>query len=385
MDTQPPVYVFDAAKPYASLNQSSLSSSVARNFWRSARWCIDGSAILSTTEDRALRVHQLSETTPGQLTTASFPQPDSIVSSLWFPTATLASPETFCFAAAIRDSPLKLIDGITGVHRASYPIMDHRERFVAPHSLAFNTSTTKIYCGFQSAIEIFDVANPGHGTSARLKTSASKASKDGQRGIISALSFNPDGSGLFAAGSYDGSVALYQEDGREAVGWLDGVEGGGVTQLGWHPLNSAVAFVSSRRSRALQVFDLRYPTKPLIRLDRDGQTNQRIWFDVDPWGRWVASGDQNGYVRVWDIVDPVCPVVWEQKLYNSAVGSVQFHPFYPLLLSCSGSRQYLGRVFDSDSDISSSDSESGTDDAPTVAKGAEMDPSLSIHSFIPSP
>ncbi|WVQ74053.1 hypothetical protein IAR50_003636 [Cryptococcus sp. DSM 104548] len=384
MESHPPIYNFDAAKPYASLKSSSLGSSVARNFWRSARWCIDGSAILTTTEDRVLRVHKLSETSPGELTTTAFPQPDSIVSSIWFSTATLSSPETFCFAAAIRDSPVKLVDGLTGVTRASYPIVDHRERFVAPHSLTFNASATKMYCGFESAIEIFDVANPGYNTSTRFKTSVTRSSKDGQRGIISALSFNPDGSGLFAAGSYDGTVALYQEDGREAVGWLDGVEGGGVTQLGWHPLNPAMAFAASRRSGALQVFDLRYPSEPLANLNRDGKTNQRIWFDVDPWGRWIASGDQNGCVRVWDINDPVLPVVWEQKLHDSAVGSVQFHPFYPLLLSCSGSRRYLDHTSGSDGDSSSSSSVSDSDDESTMAKAGEIDPSLYIHSFLPS-
>ena len=62
--------------------------------------------------------------------------------------------------------------------------MDHRERQVAPHSLAFNVTANKyalpscilpdkciidlccfrLYCGFDSSIEIFDVHRPGEGT-----------------------------------------------------------------------------------------------------------------------------------------------------------------------------------------------------------------------------
>jgi hypothetical protein len=50
-------------------------------------------------------------------------------------------------------------------------------------------------------------------------------------GIISALAFSTDYSGLYAAGSFGGSVSLYQEDHDGSVGHLDGVEPGGITQV----------------------------------------------------------------------------------------------------------------------------------------------------------
>jgi len=75
----------------------------------------------------------------------------------------------------------------------------NRERQVAPHSLAFNPTAdkyvfsttfpldseriyryTRLYCGFDSAIEIFDVNRPGEGT--RLLTSPNKKSRDGMKG-----------------------------------------------------------------------------------------------------------------------------------------------------------------------------------------------------------
>ena len=82
--------------------------------------------------------------------------------------------------------------------------MDHRERQVAPHSLAFNVTADKyalpsfilpdkciidlccfrLYCGFDSSIEIFDVHRPGEGT--RLLTSPSKKSRDGMKGAFPA-------------------------------------------------------------------------------------------------------------------------------------------------------------------------------------------------------
>ena len=62
-------------------------------------------------------------------------------------------------------------------------------------------------------------------------------------------------------------------------------------------------FVASRRSSVIQVYDTRDPSAPFAELPRDGQTNQRLTFDVDPWGRYLAAGDRNGKVKVWDCRD----------------------------------------------------------------------------------
>jgi telomerase Cajal body protein 1 len=157
--------------------------------------------------------------------------------------------------------------------RASYPIIDHRERFIAPHAMAFNSDATKsvplvsvtisvspmlthlyacrLYCGFQDAIEVFDVNAPGEGL--RWRLTPSKKTKSGQKGasrsrfriietrtltaktfpgIISALAFNPDQSGVFAAGSYARSISLYSEStGEKQLLSLKGLEGSGVTQV----------------------------------------------------------------------------------------------------------------------------------------------------------
>lgn len=97
---------------------------------------------------------------------------------------------------------------------------------------------------------------------------------------------------MYAAGTFAGSVCLYDEDSIGVLAHLEGVEGGGVTQLAFHPLCPDILFVASRRSTAIQVFDLTDATAPVARLERPASTNQRLSFDVDPWGRWIASGDE---------------------------------------------------------------------------------------------
>jgi len=85
----------------------------------------------------------------------TFRQPSPVVDYVWYPTATPMDPASFCFMASVRECPVKLLDASDGrvniFHptlstviddykqlRASYRIVDHRERQIAPNSMAFN-------------------------------------------------------------------------------------------------------------------------------------------------------------------------------------------------------------------------------------------------------
>lgn len=41
---------------------------------------------------------------------------------------------------------------------------------------------SRLYCGFEDAIEVFDISRPGEGT--RISTTPSKKSKDGLKGMV---------------------------------------------------------------------------------------------------------------------------------------------------------------------------------------------------------
>ena len=153
----------------------------------------------------------------------SFCQPAPILDFIWYPMATPLDPASFCIVASVRECPVKLLDASDGrvrfltiycpwfdrynivQLRASYRIVDHRERQIAPHSLVFNLTAQKLvlreylyvsfliifyprlYCGFEDAIELFDLSRPGEGT--RLHTTPSKKSKDGLKGRLFRLIF----------------------------------------------------------------------------------------------------------------------------------------------------------------------------------------------------
>ncbi|KAI9058651.1 hypothetical protein FKP32DRAFT_1581045 [Trametes sanguinea] len=383
---------------------------------RYIRRCPDGSAALAQCEDRAFRYLQLPAellgVTADALQPASLPrcltQSAPILDYAWYPAASIRDSASFCFVASVRECPVKLLDASDGRLRASYRIVDHRERQVAPHSLAFNVSANRhadparmLYCGFEDAIEVFDIHCPGEGT--RLHTTPSKKSRDGLKGIISALAFAPDmSSGMYAAGSLTPSspsssnIALFSEDTGEVpvmfVGAEDPEHGAGygvrasVSQLMFNPARPYLLYASFRRRDSVLCWDLRADVSQPIEIfqrqpppitaslrARRPATNQRLRFDIDYGGRWLSVGDQDGGISVFDLAahpDPApgenapqpCSTARSTPImqfdgHRDAVGSVAFHPLRPLLLSVSGSRHFDASTSGQRSEESSSDSD----------------------------
>jgi len=110
---------------------------------------------------------------------------------------------------------------------------------------------SRLYCGFEDAIEIFDIQQPGEGD--RLPTTPSKKSKDGLKGklfsllariyadpfpgIISSIAFSPSYD-YYAIGSLTPSsqamdnIALYSESNKAAIMPIGGADSSsGVTQV----------------------------------------------------------------------------------------------------------------------------------------------------------
>ncbi|KAJ2912981.1 hypothetical protein MD484_g7446, partial [Candolleomyces efflorescens] len=288
----------------------------------------------------------------------------------------------------------------TGKLRASYRIVDHRERQIAPHSLAFTSNGQRLYCGFEDAIEVFDVGYPGEGT--RLHTTPSKKSKDGLKGIISALAFSNYHSTtdelLFAAGSLtpvSGNIALFSGDGEKGpLMFVGGGPRAGVTQLQFNHYRPYMLYAAYRGNASGLVYswDIRsriddplviYDSRPesdalqgVIEAEHPTSSNwaknQKLRFDVDIRGRYLGSGNWAGEVTLFDVETVEATLTqnadsmdggYEEDLttltvpptlrfngHQDTVASVAFQPWRAELLTVSGSRH-----FDLDDEDSSED------------------------------
>ncbi|KAM6497609.1 hypothetical protein JOM56_005557 [Amanita muscaria] len=392
----PPEYKFSTESPPLRYNLSLPDGQNApANFMRSAKWSPDGLSVLGNREDGSFQLYEMYciiqsyvycnsdvQDTSVDLTDtviqprASFRQPSPILDFLWYPSASLHNPASYCFVASVRECPVRLFEAFTGRLRASYKIIDHCERQVAPHSMSFNPTASRLYCGFENAIEVFDVQNPGEGT--RLHTTPSRKSNDGLKGIISALAFSSDGSfsdAYFAAGSlssYSHNIALYNEAQGENptmfIGNNDTKGYGGVTQLRFHPFKPHILYASFRGRASygrVYAWDLRAvdsgvsnPPYQVFQVYRDINEleikakelnfNQKMKFDIDVTGRWLSLGDQAGTISTFDLNaeavttcdDGISFPSFQFEAHSDAVGSVSFNSCFPLLLSTSGSRHF---------------------------------------------
>ncbi|KAG1836501.1 hypothetical protein DFJ58DRAFT_669622, partial [Suillus subalutaceus] len=256
----------------------------------------------------------------------TFSQSSVVVNFAWYPGASSSNAPAYCFVASVRDCPVKLLDASDGRLRASYQIIDHRERFIAPHSLAFNLTANKLYCGFEDAIKIFDIQQPGEGD--RLPTTPSEKSKDGFKGkilhfldrmnvdpisgIVSSIAFSSSYD-YYAIGSLTPSsqamdnIVLYSESNQAAIMPIGGAYSH--SGLKFHPTKPHILYAAFRRHDAIYAWDLRSDTSVPVKVSRmspDSRktlTNQKIEFDIDCAGRLLSVGDQNGCVSMFDLGD----------------------------------------------------------------------------------
>lgn len=176
----------------------------------------------------------------------------------------------------LRRTAWRLTSGQTGV---SIPVPNPIPR---PHVRNSCLCGVRLYCGFEDAIEVFDIHRPREGT--RLRTTPSKKSRDGLKGkfsrisprlrahtylirclsagIVSALAFAPDvSSDIYAAGSFSPSspsssnIAIFSEASGEVpimfVGAEDQPAGGGAG----YGVRASVSQVSPQRPHAIRVHD----------------------------------------------------------------------------------------------------------------------------------
>ncbi|POW22472.1 hypothetical protein PSHT_01190 [Puccinia striiformis] len=250
--------------PSQSLIKQATTKTIRSNFpsnlLRVAKWSSDGSTVLTEAEDRTIRLfmssdcdtqvscddnpHRSSSWEP----TADFPMADALLSTCWFPYSSINDPSRYCFVVAVKDHPIHLLDASDGRIRASYPIVDHRERMVAPHSMLFSDDGTTsdsllrlsllsffFTLGSERLTVLLSLHNIDYALDSSLASirqlkysmylDQAKQAKDIRRshpGNVrmdkrhnTALALDPLQQGLLAAGSYSGQIALHDTKSSE--------------------------------------------------------------------------------------------------------------------------------------------------------------------------
>lgn len=247
---------------------------------------------------------------------------------------------------AARDQPAHLYDAYTGAVRASYRPYNALDEMESPSTVCFaNQGSQVVLGGFRTdrMLHVFDLNRPGRDPTIVLKLGKTRRSKDGQKGIVSALSASSEN--LLAVGTYSpGSIYLYdlraqsspvseinisgtcvvghgkshsrkrkhfvEPDSEEdtlnfsaaKIQWYQSRAQLGVTQVDFVGENQYL-FSSSRRSNAVLQWDLRSISSSnfcpgIASYETHNGTNQRLEYEVE--GEHLYVGGEDDKVRVYN-------------------------------------------------------------------------------------
>jgi len=287
---------------------------------------------------------------------------DSVRSYEWYPHMNSSDPSSCCFAGVSRDQPVHLYDAYTGTVRATYRPYNSLDEMESPTTVCFANNGQQIVMGgfrTERMLQVFDLGRPGRDASTVLRLGKTRRSKDGQKGLVSALASASE-SGILAVGAYSpGSIYLYdlraqstqvaevlvsgtcvvghgkahsrkrkhfadEEPAADAlnfsaakVKWYQSRARGGVTQLEFAQ-DYQYIYSASRRSNAILQWDLRRLSTSsfcpgVASYETDSNTNQRIEFSLKGDQLWVGGRDK-------------CIRVYDQKCPDSVVDTIKgFH------------------------------------------------------------
>lgn len=319
------------------------------NFLKAVKWSPDGSCFVTSSEDNTLRVFTLPDNgSGGDFNTCSIAadedsyaanlvmnEGESVYDLCWYPYMNSSDPVSCVFASTARDHPIHLWDATSGELRCTYRAYDAMDEITAAFSIAFNPAGTKIFAGYNKTVRVFDIHRPGRDFK---QHSTLQGNKEGQTGILSALAFCPTHTGLLAMGSYSQTTGIYQEDNMELLYVLHGQEGG-VTHVQFSK-DGNYLYTGGRKDPYILCWDIRKAVDVVYKLYRSSEyTNQRILFDIEPLGRHLGTGGQDGFVHIYDLQTGNWVSSFQAAL--DTVSGFSFHPFLPMAASSSGHRRFV--------------------------------------------
>lgn len=245
------------------------------------------------------------------------------------------NPATCCFATTSKDHPIQLWDAFTGQLRCSYRAFDHMDELTSAYGICFSRTGERLYSGHSRSVRAFDVAVPGRECQTVATTTKVGRVREGVNGILASLTCNPDFSGILAVGSYSNTIGLYDERDLSLISILE--DSASVTQVLFSP-DGRYLFSGGRKSPFISCWDIRQTGSLLFQVERIANTNQRLMFDIDPSGHYLATGSQDGRILVFSAIDGQPVTEW--KAHQDAVNGCSFNPVSSLLASSSGQRKF---------------------------------------------
>ncbi|XP_065210193.1 telomerase Cajal body protein 1 [Planococcus citri] len=245
----------------------------------------------------------------------------------WYP---IVSPSQYYVLVASSLGPIHMWDLRTSKSEASYQMYSTKDEAVHAHCVTSSLDGQEIYAATSDYIFHFDANRPG-----RTYDFVSTRSHF-RRAIISTIALNPIRNSMFAVGTYNNRIGIYDE--AQLLCMLYG-HTKGITYLKFSP-NGTFLFSGVRGEKEIICWDLRNPGTALYKLNRAVKTQQRIYFDLTADGKYIVSGSTNGDILVWntllppvdDTLEPICTF----KAHEDCANGISINKQVPIIATVSG-------------------------------------------------
>ena len=307
---------------------------------------------------------------------------DSLYDFCWNPLMHSGLRDSCWFLSTSRATPIHMWDAFASqTIRASYSGYDAMDELSSAISLCVAHPPTaaaaplspgsspaegqRLFAGYSKAIRVFDIARPGRDCTT-ISTIRSKAASGGKRarggnqgpeqsGLISCLDCNPAHPSLLVAGSYNGSVGLYNLSANpdRALEHKMFLSSSGISQVKFSG-DGLFLFVNPRREDAIDIYDMRQASTVLARVSRPNGSNLKMGIDVDRGcgGRYMVGGDSLGNLLLWDLFaapaddhSKIIAPLLTQRVAGEALNGVSMHPGFsptcPIVAVASGQRHFV--------------------------------------------
>lgn len=283
-------------------------------------------------------------------------------------------PQTCYFICTSKDHPIHLYNAYNGELLCSYCGYNHLDELTNAYSLCIVND--KIYSGYKNMILTFDINIPGKNFQ-QFNTCKSKKSKEGQKGILSTIDFNSEISNMFAVGSYNGSVYLYDIRNNEVINNIDNIEKNGVTEVKFNHKGDMLYIGGRNNDNCIYEYDIRMlnNNNPLSKYERKVNTNQLFRFVLSNDDKYLFSGNSDNKIRIYNTTKATTTTTTTCTLSNNnnemineingfsdAVNSIDLHPYLPILLAGTGQRHFNIPTLEEERIDSDSDSDNDNDD-----------------------
>ncbi|VDM40550.1 unnamed protein product [Toxocara canis] len=319
------------------------------NYLKCCKWNGDGRLLVTSSQDRHVRLFELNEAENQVTLIRSIPLGDLIYEVCWHPSKDW-------LVTSSKDHPIHIWDrdgsrvlSFRGInHLVSAHLLNgtRQDELSSAYSLCFSLDGRYLYGGYKKVIRVFDMASCGRQI---REIPTWKKKIGGQKGIISCVAMNPAVNGVYAAGCYGKQLAVYSDLTASAVCIFD-TPSSATTHIRYSPDGNRL-FVAARKDDIITCWDLRFVGQVLGYLRRPSSTNQRIYFEMDSLGRYLLSGSTCGDVHVFslsELKDEPTDASSVIRAHRSAVVGVSLHPSGAILATCSGQRIFPMPSVDAD-------------------------------------